>query len=511
MTRAALWLALLLTVAVSIWLVGGSQVPLGVPGEWTWGRQTAAGPFWLTLVVAAVAGALYLAFVRLGATRIGTAGRKRRGIWLAGLAIAGFVWLWVVQESASEGYQLSKAALVLYYPGSSGYFTAARSDRRSTTEFLRDYERQMSEGDVLHIGTHPPGLILLFRGLLTVCQGAPRFTDFVVATEPESVRSAMDELGRLSRTTPTPLLRPERAALWLAALLAQMLAALTVLPVYGLLRRTCSPQASWMAAAFWPAVPALAVFLPKSDAAFPCLAALIALLFIAGFQERRAWMSLLAGLALWLALMLSLAFLPVVLLAVLVCVWNVWAAPKSDSRSSILDPRFRAFLWTGLGCALPIVLLRALAGVNMLTVWWWNLTNHAGFYKQFPRTYWKWLLVNPFELVLAAGTPLVIAAACGVLRSWRRDGWRSLGFAGALVVTWGALWISGKNSGEAARLWILLTPFLVCLAGSAFENRASAASGEQSRSPQFWLAAMALQLIVCVATATAVAGFSSFG
>ena len=49
--------------------------------------------------------------------------------------------------------------------------------------------------------------------------------------------------------------------------------------------------------------------------------------------------------------------------------------------------------------------------VNLLNVWAWNYRNHAGFYGQFPRTYWRWLLVNPLELALALGVPIVVLTA----------------------------------------------------------------------------------------------------
>ena len=35
----------------------------------------------------------------------------------------------------------------------------------------------------------------------------------------------------------------------------------------------------------------------------------------------------------------------------------------------------------------------------------WNFRNHAAFYDHYTRTYWKWLLVNPIELIFAVGAP----------------------------------------------------------------------------------------------------------
>src|SRR5207253_327112 len=95
--------------------------------------------------------------------------------------------------------------------------------------------------------------------------------------------------------------------------------------------------------------------------------------------------------------------------------------------------------------------------------------NHAGFYSHFPRTHWKWLLVNPVELTVAAGVPLTVLAIWSIVGQWRRADVRQTGHIWAWLVALGLLWLSGKNMGEAARLWIFLMPFLVWSAGPLFE------------------------------------------
>src|SRR5438477_10283330 len=104
-----LLLALIGSTVLSIGLVWGSRIPLGIPGEWEWSRlppETSVS-FVLALGLAALFAAGYLWFVRLGAARMTHAGRWERGCWLVGLAAAGFTWLWTAQESAPPAYQLS--------------------------------------------------------------------------------------------------------------------------------------------------------------------------------------------------------------------------------------------------------------------------------------------------------------------------------------------------------------------------------------------------------------------
>lgn len=541
MRRFGLTLLLLVSTAAVIGLVWRTEWPLGVPGEWTWTRAAPSPPVSLTFASLAVAGFGYLVIVWLGGTRIERASWFERAVWLAALVLAGFGWLWIAQEGAPEGFQLSKGAWVLYSPGASGYFTQARADERPLLDFLRDYERHMAEGDVLHIGTHPPGLIVFFRGLLALCRASPMLTDWIVATEPSSVRLSLDAIADTARPGMHAIDRVDRAVLWLAAILAQGVAALTVIPLYGVLRRTCSPRGSWQAASLWPAVPAVAVFLPKSDAIFPTLAMVILWLWLTG-SERRGWFRcFLAGATLWFSLCLSLAFLPIAFLAAVTTAWSWWigsnerngerstmseggAAPLADApvnaatRACSLPetplpapPRpIVSALLAAFGFSLPVIALRALDVMNLPAVWWLNLRNHAGFYRQFTRTYWKWLIVNPLEFALAAGLPLVCLALFSICRQWKTQGWRTCAPAVALAFTWSILWLSGKNMGEAARLWIFLTPCLIWLAGPLFELCAQPPDGKpDDRTPllDFWSAALLAQLITCAAIVVRVVGF----
>ncbi len=162
-----------------------------------------------------------------------------------------------------------------------------------------------------------------------------------------------------------------------------------------------------------------------------------------------------------------------------------------------------------VGWAIPVGLL-ALAGVNLLRVWSWNYHNHAGFYQQNVRTYGRWLIANPIELAFAFGAPLAFAAILGIAfairAGWRR---RAAGPAWCLTAVWVLLWLSGKNMGEAARLWLILMPWAAWLSAGYFEAmlnpHAPPAEGRVSLWPA--LALLALQLVVCLGTVTRVTGF----
>ena len=104
-------------------------------------------------------------------------------------------------------------------------------------------------------------------------------------------------------------------------------------------------------------------------------------------------------------------------------------------------------------------------GANPVTVWIWNLKNHARFYVEYPRTYLAWLVINPIELAIAMGLPAAVWCVLGLIRprSAPRVAWITLG---VLVV----MNLVGRNMGEVARLWMLFLPPLLPAAGAGLDR-----------------------------------------
>lgn len=450
-------------------------MPLGIPAEWTWVRLELEPdvPWNLLLAVPCMVG--YAGLVWLGWRRCERAGPWEMALLVGGLTVAGFAWLWVIQEAGPTAQRLSKGPFVLFYPQSSGYFYKVRYEAAGARAFLAGYEQLMAEGDVLHVGTHPPGLFLLFFGLRGLCDASPALTDALLATQPESVRLADESVVENSAAAhpPRDVRRSDLAVLWLAELLAQVLAVLTVAPLYGLLRRTESRGTAFILAACWPLVPAVAIFLPKSDAAYAGLAVLWMWSWLTAI-DRGSWgRAVLAGWLAWLGLLCSLAFLPVYLAGVVIAAVEHGAGCRTgDSRRRMLPPLLVSAIAGAVFLGLT-GLLWLLADVNLLQVWLQNYRNHAGFYAQFARSYVGWLLLNPLELSLAVGAPAAVLAVAGAVIGWREGG-KVRAVTCGVVGVWLLLWLTGKNSGEAARLWTLLMPWCLWLAGPAL-RRATAA------------------------------------
>ena len=551
MPSRRLWLWLLGLTLVSVAYLWWTRLPLGVPGEWQWDRVPVHGTnvaqhVWELLLTSGVAVA-YLTLVGLGAKRIASSSKFGVAAWLLALLCGAFAWLWTVQEYAATPVRLSKAAWVLYYPGASGYFTVARYEAQDAASLLRSYELRMREGDVLHVGTHPPGLFVLYRGLIGVCEWSPTIRDWLLATAPDSYRDAANLISRNSLHSRMPFLEADHAVLWLAALITQWSAVLTMLPLYALIRGGFSRRTGWLTTSLWPFLPALSVFLPKSDVLYPFVAMSFVWACCEGWNRRSGGLLLLAGALLWGGLFLSLAFLPVAVFAVLVISCLVVASsplsrvsvrPKTpdESQENVIpsgtlpieaakefDGRLGGTRWRGqmpsvarlvawgvLGMLAPIVLCHFFWDLNCIEVWSLNFGNHARFYEQYARTYWKWLAVNPIELAFAVGAPVAVLACSGLIHSLRKPG-RSIVAqpAGRVAlstgVVLGLLWVSGKNMGELARLWILFLPWIVWLAADSIDRLRDGPKGDSLGRAE-WMV-LAVQAFVCVATVCRVDGF----
>lgn len=525
------WLVILLGSAVSLGVLWFSSIPLGIPGEWVWQRVKIQPDFAFNILGGAIAAALYIGYVEYIRDRWDDPARPVPSLesagCLAGLFVVAFAWLWVVQEVAPVEARLGKSAFVLYYPSSSGYFTRARYEQPNTAQLLSTYEDLMRQGDVLHTGTHPPGLFLVFRGLITFCEAYPGFANLLDSFQPWSFRAASDVITRnvpLSATSRS-FVPTDRSVIWLATLLVMAAASLVVVPLFFLISRYRSPSTAWFCASFWPAIPAVAIFVPKSDVAFSFIGVMVVWLWLAAWERRSLMISVFAGLVAWCGLICSLAFLPVFLATALMtlgaaCIFRRDdGASSNDSVESVVAPAIGAKRWlciasAGVGFLVPTAMLWWTAHVNMLNVWLMNYRNHANFYRQYTRTYWKWLFVNPIELSYAVGWPLAFGALVAsvslltVLLGKRKRILPVNVFASALAVlfVWSLLWLTGKNSGEAARLWIIFMPWLIWLF-----SLCDVALGISDKEPQIRrttsICLLIVQFMVCLLTVTRVTGF----
>lgn len=499
MARAAAVLAFIGLTVVSVWFLWASSAPLGVEGEWTWERITVSAPqraeALMGMGIAAFVFAAYAAFVWWGARRLAGESRRFTSVWLCGLVVSGFAWLWVVQDAPRANYGLSKTAWVPYFPSVSGYFHEAHNKIDSPAEYLRGYEQRIQTDDprerVLHVGTHPPGLFLLHDGLIEICRRSPALVSFLEHTQPTHIKRSFDDIA--AHAIGKRLDAADRMALWLGVLLTQLIAVGTVVPLFHLLRGVTSQETAWTVSAMWPLLPAVAIFLPKSDALYPCLATWFMAVWLSACRRQSVWRAFVAGALFFAGLLLSLAFLPAAALAA----WLTFHTSATVER-----PRGRTVLvaFAAVGFALPCVGMWLQFDLSMPQVWWLNYQNHADFYEQYTRTWSAWLGANVLEGVLAVGTPVALLAVVGLARCMK--GRRHTSLVVGVAAVWGGLWLSGKNMGESARLWLIFDPWILWLAAAGWHEE------EETLTHRRWLfAVLILQGLVCIATVTRVSGF----
>jgi methylthioxylose transferase len=459
--RIKLCLILIVQAALVVLLliaVEKKRMPLGVPGEWEWLRVPYRPP-WLGLLLAGLSVVAYAGFVALGLRSM--AARKSRRIeaaWLTGLLAAAVGIQVMIPMGAPEGFDLAKWASVNYVSSATGYFRIARQQAvHDPWQFLAKYPEWIRSQDSLHIGTHPPGLIVVQCMLLRVMEQHPAVADLLLDRMPATV-----ELGfrAFAGYDPQPLTRAERAGLFATALLTLFACAGTVVPLYLLARVALPAPAAWAAAALWPLASAPNLFQPVADTAYPLLStsALALVSWAAWFQQRShrprfaaIYLAAASGVVMALGMACTLAFIPVGLIVALVLGLNF--SVRWQMRALLIFA-------TGLGFLSIFLIGWVATGADPLIIASWNLYHHARFYDEYPRTYRLWLVANPIETAIALGLPSVVWCAVGLLAARRVpiSVWSTL-----LVLVLANL--VGRNLGEVARLWMLYMPPLLVAAG----------------------------------------------
>jgi hypothetical protein len=448
-------LVLLLVIAIR-----ARWIPLGVRGEWEWNRLPAwAAPLydWLGLAGLAIAG--YAGLVALGLRSLSVKQSPRaESAWVGGLLIAALAVQVMIPMGAAPGYDLSKWAAVNYFPSSTGYFRIAKEQAvGDPRRFLAEYPVWIRGQDSMHIGTHPPGLIVAQCVLIRVTEQNPALAGFLMDHMPASVEAGFRILGG---NGPSPLTAADMAALYATGLLTLLACAGTVVPLYLLARVALPAPAAWAAAAFWPLVPAANLFQPVADTTYPLLSSSAWALasWAARFQQGHirntrvsTFLAAASGVVMAFGMVFTLAFLPVGLVVAL-----IMASNRALSRSR----RAALLLATGAGFLTLVVGGWIATGADPFVIWRWNLRHHARFYVEYPRTYLLWLWVNPIELAIAAGLPAMVWCAAGLLapRTVPRAVWATL-----IVLV--LVNLTGRNMGEVARLWMFFLPPLLVGAG----------------------------------------------
>lgn len=444
--------------ALFLWLVAARRIPLGVRGEWEWLRISVP-PSFAQAIIATVAIAAYATFAAWGRFALDKRhGALRETIWTFSLALAAIAVQWNVIEGSPYGYGLSRWGIALGNAGSSGYYRVARGEIDDPTRFLADYPKWIQKQDELHIGTHPPGLLIINHLIGEMMDRNPAIARFTLTNAP---RSARDGLAAIDRGR-SRLSKTDRAALVFLGALTLLLSAFTVIPLYALARvSTNSAATAWTAASLWPFVPSAILFQPIADSTYPFIASFSLLLAVSattGGKRRALAFAAAAGVTIAGGMILTLAFLPIGLIAAIVVVAGRSNRSQADHGGNLA--RLGGAIAIAIGFLTAVLAWRVFTHADLFTIWYYNLINHARFYVNYHRTYSKWVWVDGVEFAIALGisTSILAILAATSPRRIPAVGWGT-------IATLIALDLSGRNLGEIARLWLpFMPPFLIVAA-----------------------------------------------
>jgi hypothetical protein len=504
-------------------ILWGTSLPLGVPGQWTWPRipndqWSAWGPVLTLLPFLVVLGTLHFGRIRL----VSCPGWEK-SLWLLGLTVLAFFMQFSLIQSATGIFGLQRIPLVLYYPMTEGYFLEAKKHPEPVQDYLRSYPETLKKGDYLHLGTHPPGLILMNRWLLSSCENSPALQKIIAATMPEDIKLANEFLRESSAQLPPqqagqpasqllPLTSADSDALWLRALFSAVGIACLVPLIYGMVLPVTGSVAAWNISALAMFVPGIIVFFPKSDVLYAVMSLVVICCWNHALNRNNLLTALMTGLLLASSMFFSLALLPI---GIVLVVWTglvLYFSRKSIVTQAETSPSDFKLSWitivaAGVGFLVLPFLLAITTQINLFEIWQLNLQNHARFYAHNDRTYWAWLIMNVGEMTLLLGVPALVLSLSGFKQAWNlttlsahesKPTFIMQMLVLAVYAVWILLWLSGKNMGEAMRLWIFWSPLFLLVISLSSAVRFS---------HRFWTSVLVLQYIICIVTASTIDGF----
>lgn len=308
-----------------------------------------------------------------------------------------------------------------------------------------------------HAATHPPGTTLFFWAVRRACRWVPS-SWYAESVTVATVQAYADFLG-------VGFPRSDGLAAVVSALLLALLGACTVVPVYLLTSRMTGAQAAGgVAACLTAGIPSLLLLSASSDQLVFFFAVRIVLLAYLAWKSERVWVSAAAGVLCAVGLFVSLGLLALVGWLLL---WALFGWLRAADRGAAL--RRLAVRWAagGAGFIGFYLALFLATGYRGWTVAYLGIFAHRqATTVEFPRTYWKWVLMNPVEMAVFAGLALVAAAAwAGIQRKALSPS------LGVFLISWLAalavLDVSGTVRGEVGRIWLFLMWPLAVGAGAA--------------------------------------------
>jgi len=414
----------------------------GIRGEWVWEQGRL-----LVYFAPAMAAALLLAAAAWFLCRPGRWIGMRpasRAIWLAALVLLVLALQWgLLTAVGPPSISWAAPGWIIASPNATTYFSASL-DVHNVEEWVASYPQHMG-GLPHHARTHPPGFALLFYGL--------RQASAAVISEPAPLLASLAE--NYNDTFGLGLRPTDAAAAVGGAAVIALIGALSLLPLYCLGRELVGPEAAIRGVVLMASMPALLLLAASSDQIILTLAVLTAWLFYSAWRRRALLRAFLAGAVAALGLFFSLGFAVAIPCAAL---WGVFGALRCEDRRAAVRRLLMGGAVAAAGFAAFYLTLYLLWGYRPIAVAQQALLAHREVTTaEFPRTYWKWVLMNPLEVAIFMGLPLVTATLWALRCLPREPGLARLApFLLAWLIVLALLNISGAVRGEVSRIWLFL-------------------------------------------------------
>lgn len=436
----------------------GQWFPLGVPGEWHWGRL---GPWdppitsWIALLPAAVFAAGLVGWVLWTLGRVETASRRFFVSAVLGVTVLGGGFQLFLEVTAPTSLQKWG---VLYY----GARAAARYGFSDPGTLLRDHAEVISTFEPNHVSVNPVGWVLVYRSLMTFYEAHPAVAEVVWRREPHEVAWILREIGGVGQTSAA-----DHAAITTVALASRFLGLLIPLPIAWFVVQRYGRSAAIVAAAAALLIPVASLLAPVPDTVYPTFASLIWALSYHAARNRSWWAAGAAGVLVGVGMLFSLCFVVVAALAA------VMVALQAAQGSR---PSWASIIAVVAGWLIPLAIM-AVCGHRAWDTWQVNLAKNREFNFYSGCSYGVWVVVNLLELAVALGLPLTLLLLIRSVAEVR--GLIARRGADPLLLAWlgivALLDVSGVNRGEICRLWYFLMPVAAALAVEriAFAHRSS--------------------------------------
>jgi hypothetical protein len=319
--------------------------------------------------------------------------------------------------------------------------------------------RESRERNLIHFTTSPPGQPLIHH-MLAGPLDIP-IIDFATGAPSMALRALQCSDPQVMDYT-----RGEILSAGLVAYLMPLLAALTAVPLYLIVRdldgesRTALQVAQW-----WPLIPAPLMFAPVWNTLYPLLISVAFYLLLRALQRRCLRYAFLSGLVMSVTTFLNFAVLPALLLFGLFTL-GYWAiVTRQGGRPPSFWWTVINGVWFAVGLVTVWVLYDFTSGLNALDLWRVTLESHRDLVQ---RSYAAWLILHPYDVLMFTGWAASGLALWGLViavrRVIQRRGEALDVFTVAMALTVLAVNFAGIVQGENARILMYYMPLLLVMA-----------------------------------------------